>query len=170
MSLDSAFAKDHAKRWVEAITSDTAAAVGLYADDLVYDDHGDSDHVIDTAITKDELRPRLAPFANKNRDNGLGIHTITATEAFQLAGVGGHPAVVILWDWIGEGLSTFRGVPTEGKKLNTRVITWHQLDGQGKIARETTYWNDTPVLQELGLPIITPEYWVAGFDPTSLTG
>ncbi|AMU69543.1 nuclear transport factor 2 family protein [Mycobacteroides abscessus] len=170
MSLDAALATEHAKRWVEALTSDTAAAVALYADDLVYDDHGDSDHMIDTAITRDELAPRLAPFANKDRGNGLGIHTIVATEAFQLAGVGGQPAVLILWDWVGEDLSTFRGVATEGKKLNTRVITWHQLDGRGKIARETTYWNDTPVLQELGLPIITPEYWVEGFDPASLTG
>jgi steroid delta-isomerase-like uncharacterized protein len=161
-------ATDHANRWVTALTSDTAAAVALYADDLVYDDHADSDHVIDTAITKAELQPRLAPFANKNNDNGVGLHRFTATEAFQLAGVNGNPAVVILWDWAGEGLNTYRGVPTEGKSLHTRGITWHQLDGDGKIERETTYWNDTPVLQELGLPIITPEYWVEGFDPASL--
>ncbi|WP_179473989.1 ketosteroid isomerase-related protein [Mycolicibacterium vinylchloridicum] len=161
-------ATDHANRWVTALTSDTAAAVDLYADDLVYDDHADSDHVIDTAITKAELEPRLAPFANTNSGNGVGLHRFTATEAFQLAGVNGNPAVVILWDWAGEGLATYRGVPTEGKSLRTRGITWHQLDGDGKIERETTYWNDTPVLQELGLPIITPEYWVEGFDPASL--
>jgi steroid delta-isomerase-like uncharacterized protein len=159
---------DHANRWVTALTSDTAAAVDLYADDLVYDDHADSDHVIDTAITKAELEPRLTPFANKDSSNGVGLHRFTATEAFQLAGVNGNPAVVILWDWAGEGLNTYRGVPTGGKSLHTRGITWHQLDGEGKIERETTYWNDTPVLQELGLPIITPEYWVEGFDPASL--
>jgi steroid delta-isomerase-like uncharacterized protein len=162
-------ATEHANRWVTALTSDTAAAVDLYADDLVYDDHADSDHVIDTAITKAELQPRLAPFANQNADNGVGLHRFTATEAFQLAGVNGNPAVVILWDWAGEGLDTYRGVPTGGKALHTRGITWHQLDGDGKIQRETTYWNDTPVLQELGLPIITPEYWVEGFDPASLS-
>lgn len=161
-------ATDHADRWVTALTSDTATAVGLYADDLVYDDHADSDHVIDTASTKAELEPRLAPFANKDSGNGVGLHSFTATEAFQLAGVNGNPAVVILWDWAGEGLSTYRGVPTAGKSLHTRGITWHQLDRDGKIERETTYWNDTPVLQELGLPIITPEYWVEGFDPASL--
>jgi steroid delta-isomerase-like uncharacterized protein len=161
-------ATDHANRWVTALMSDTAAAVDLYADDLVYDDHADSDHVIDTAITKAELEPRLAPFANKNPGNGVGLHRFTATEAFQLAGVNGNPAVVILWDWAGEGLNTYRGVPTGGKSLQTRGITWHQLDSDGKIERETTYWNDTPVLQELGLPIITPEYWVEGFDPASL--
>ncbi len=161
-------ATEHANTWVSALTSDTAAAVALYADDLVYDDHADSDHVIDTAITKAELEPRLAPFANKNQGNGAGIHQFVATEAFQLAGVNGNPAVVILWDWTGTGLDTYRGVPTGGKTLHTRGITWHQLDGAGRIERETTYWNDPPVLQELGLPIITPEYWVEGFDPAAL--
>ncbi|AKS31903.1 ketosteroid isomerase-related protein [Mycolicibacterium goodii] len=170
MKLDTSQAKQHAQRWVDALTSDTAAAVALYADDLVYDDHGDSDHMIDTAITKAELEPRLAPFANKDPDTGEGVHDFVATEAFQLAGVNGQPAVVILWEWTGRGLETFRGVPTEGKNLTTRGITWHQLDADGKIARETTYWNDTPVLQELGLPIVTPPYWVEGFDPASLTG
>lgn len=168
MSLNSELASTHAQRWTAALTSDTAAAVDLYADDLVYDDHGDSDHVIDTAITKAELLPRLVPFSNQDTTNGVGLHAFTATEAFQLVGVGGQPAVVILWDWTGEGLHTYRGVPTDGKPLSTRGITWHQLDADGKIARETTYWNDTPVLQELGLPISTPEYWVEGFDPSTL--
>ncbi|MBJ7337567.1 ketosteroid isomerase-related protein [Mycolicibacterium sp.] len=160
----------HARTWASALTTDTAAAIALYADDLVYDDHADSDHVFDTAITKDELAPWLAPYANKDAANGAGLHTFTATEAFDLAGVNGNPAVVILWDWTGEGLDTYRGVPTGGRTLSTRGITWHQLDADGRIARETTYWNDTPVLQELGLPIVTPEYWVEGFDPASLAG
>lgn len=170
MSLDTPLATTHARTWAAALTTDTAAAVDLYAEDLVYDDHADSDHVIDTAITKDELYPRLAPFANKDTTTGVGLHTFTVTEAFQLAGVGGNPAVVILWDWTGQALETYRGVPTNGKTLSTRGITWHQLDANGKIERETTYWNDTLVLQELGLPIVTPEYWAEGFDPSSLVG
>jgi steroid delta-isomerase-like uncharacterized protein len=170
MTLGTKLAVDHAQRWVTALTADTAAAVDLYADDLVYDDHADSDHVLDTAITKVELEPRLAPFANKDADNGVGVHTFVATEAFQLAGIGDNLAVVILWDWAGKHLSTYRGVPVGGKGLATRGITWHQLDADGKIARETTYWNDTPVLQELGIPIVTPEYWAEGFDPSSLAG
>lgn len=163
-------ANQHAQTWVRALTSDTAAAVSLYADDLVFDDHADSDHVTDTAITKAELEPRLAPYANKDASNGVGLHTFTATEAFELAGDNGNPAVVILWYWTGKELATYRGVPAQGKTLSTRGITWHQLGADGRILRETTYWNDTPVLQELGLPIITPEYWVEGFDPASLAG
>lgn len=161
---------EHARRWVDALTSDTSAAVDLYADNLVYDDHGDSDHVYDTAITKDELAPKLAQFANKSSDNGLGTHSLTVTDTFDVAGVNGNPSVVILWDWTGEGLGTYRGVPAAGKALSTRGITWHQLDANGKIERETTYWNDTPVLQELGIPLVTPQYWVEGFDPSTLVG
>jgi steroid delta-isomerase-like uncharacterized protein len=170
MTLGTRLAVEHAQAWATTLTSDTAAAVDLYADDLVYDDHGDSDHVLDTAITKAELAPRLTPYSNKDVGNGVGVHTFVATEAFQLAGDGGDPAVVILWDWAGEHLSTYRGVPVGGKSLATRGITWHQLNADGKITRETTYWNDTPVLQELGIPIVTPEYWVEGFDPSALAG
>lgn len=160
--------EEHARRWINALTSDTSAAVELYADDLVYDDHGDTDHVYDTAITKGELEPKLAAFANTAADNGKGVHRFEVTESFPLAGVGGNSAVVILWNWTATDLSSYRGVPTEGKTLSTRGITWHQLDANGKIARESTYWNDTPVLQELGIPIVTPAYWVEGFDPSSL--
>lgn len=162
--------EEHARRWITALTSDTAAAVALYADDLVYDDHADSDHVTDTAITKDELAPKLAPYANTDPANGVGLHSFEITDSFPVAGVAGNPAVVILWNWTGTDLETYRGVPSQGKTLSTRGITWHQLDSAGQIVRETTYWNDTPVLQELGIPIITPEYWVEGFDPSALVG
>jgi steroid delta-isomerase-like uncharacterized protein len=162
--------EEHARRWTAALTADTAAALNLYADDLVYDDHADRDHVLSTAINKQELAPRLAPFANTDAGNGIGIHRFEVFEVFGLAGAAGSPAVVIRWQWTGDGLDTYRGVPTDGKTLTTQGITWHQLDADGKIARETTYWNDTPVLQELGMPIITPEYWVEGFDPATLVG
>ncbi|MCX4094455.1 ketosteroid isomerase-related protein [Nocardia sp. alder85J] len=161
---------EHARRWSKALTTDTDTAVGLYADDLVYDDHADRDHVLSTAITKAELAPRLAPFANTDRGNGAGIHRFDVFDSVPLAGAGGHAAVVIRWQWTGEALATYRGVPTDGRTLTTQGITWHQLDADGRIARETTYWNDTPILQELGLPIITPEYWVEGFDPSTLAG
>ncbi|GAB24080.1 hypothetical protein GOPIP_062_00320 [Gordonia polyisoprenivorans NBRC 16320 = JCM 10675] len=160
--------RSHAEAWATALTSDTDELLGLFADDFVYDDHADRDHVLDTAITKDELRPFVAPFANADPGNGVGTHTFTVTESFPVAGRGGDPAVVILWDWTGEGLDTYRGVPVNGRTLHTRGITWHQLNAEGKIVHESTYWNDTPVLQELGIPLITPEYWVEGFDPASI--
>lgn len=111
--------EEHARRWITALTTDTAATVALYADDLVYDDHADSDHVTDTAITKDELAPKLAPYANTDTANGVGLHSFEITDSFPVAGVAGNPAVVILWNWTGTGLETYKGVPTQGKTLST---------------------------------------------------
>lgn len=159
---------EHAARWSAALTSNTDATVDLFADNLVYDDHTDRDHVIDTAITKSELAPKIAAYANSDAANGVGIHEFSVTDTFAVAGVNGFPSVAILWDWTGTSLASYRGVPTGGKTLSTRGITWHQFDANGKITREVTYWNDTPILQELGIPISTPEYWVEGFDPSSL--
>ncbi|WP_067656606.1 ketosteroid isomerase-related protein [Nocardia harenae] len=160
----------HARRWASALITDTSTVLDLYADDLVFDDHRDRDHVLDTAITKDELAPRLAVYSNRDLGNGAGIHEFRVDESYPLPGVNGLPSVVILWSWTGEGLESYRGVPAGGRMLTTRGITWHQLDSLGRITREVTYWNDTPVLQELGIPIVTPEYWVEGFDPATLAG
>ena len=47
---------DHARRWASLITSDTDAVLGLFADDVLYDDRRNIDHVFDTATSKTELR------------------------------------------------------------------------------------------------------------------
>jgi steroid delta-isomerase-like uncharacterized protein len=159
---------EHAQRWAQAITTDTDAAVALYADDVLYDDRRVVDHVYDTATDKAGLRERLAPYANTDSGNGIGIHRFEVLEAIETTGRNGARAVTILWRWTGEHLAGFRGVPTGGRPLSTRGQTWHQFDAAGRIDRELTNWNDTPVLQELGLPVITPHYWAADFDPSSL--
>ena len=159
---------DHASRWATLITSDTDAAVGLFADELLYDDRRDVDHVHDTATDKAQLRMRIAPFANADPGNGLGIHRFEVLDVIDAAGVNGTRAVAIVWKWTGEHLWNFRGVPTGGQTLSARGQTWHQLDAAGKITRESTYWNDVPVYQQLGLPVLTPAYWEAGFDPATL--
>jgi len=154
---------DHAQRWTKALTADLATALSLYAEEFVYDDRADGDHMIDTAITKDELRPRLTPYANKDAGNGVGVHSFEVREAFPVTGQLGTSAVVILWTWTGVGLETYHGLPVNGKTLSTIGITWHQLDSAGKIVREQTYWNDVPVFSELGIPVQTPHYWELGF-------
>ena len=159
---------DHARRWASLLTSDTDAVVGLFADDLLYDDRRDLDHVFDTATDKAQLRERIAPFANADPGNGLGIHHFEVLDVIDAVGVGGARAVAILWRWTGEHLETFRGVPAEGQILSAPGQTWHQFDAAGKVNRESTYWNDVPVYQQLGLPVLTPAYWEAGFDFSSL--
>jgi steroid delta-isomerase-like uncharacterized protein len=159
---------DHARRWASLITSDTDAAVDLFADELVYDDRRDVDHVFDTASDKTQLRERIAPFANADANNGLGIHRFEVLDVIDAAGTSGARAVAILWQWTGEHLENFRGVPTGGQPLSARGQTWHQFDAAGKVDRESTYWNDVPVYQQLGLPVLTPAYWEADFDFSSL--
>ena len=160
--------QDHAQLWASLITSDTDAVVDLFADELIYDDHRDTDHVFDTATTKTQLRKRIAPFANTDADNGLGIHHFEVLDVVDAVGVDGARAVAILWQWTGEHLENFRGVPTGSQTLSARGQTWHQFDAAGKVNRELTYWNDVPVYQQLGLPVLTPAYWEADFDFSSL--
>ncbi|WP_055751641.1 ketosteroid isomerase-related protein [Frankia sp. AvcI1] len=163
-------ATEHAERWARAITADTDAAVALYADAVLYDDRRAVDHVVDTATDRTQVRERLAPFANQDPANGLGIHRFDVLEAIETTGGAGARAVTILWRWTGEHLAGFRGVPTGGRSLATRGQTWHQLDADGRIDRELTNWNDTPVLQQLGLPVLTPHYWVADAGAIAVSG
>ena len=59
-------------------------------------------------------------------------------------------------------------MPTERQALSARGQTWHQFDADEKVDRESTFWNDVPVYQQLGLPVATPPYWEADFDSGSL--
>jgi steroid delta-isomerase-like uncharacterized protein len=162
-------ATQHAQRWARSITSDTDAALALYADNVLYDDRRAVDHVHDTVTDLAGLRERLAPFANSDPGTGLGTHRFEVLDAIETTGAAGAVAVTILWRWTGEGLAAFRGFPAGGQTLSTRGQTWHQLDADGRIDRELTNWNDVPVLQQLGLPVLTPRYWAADFDPSALS-
>lgn len=97
-------ATEHAQRWITALTTDTDAVVALYADDVVYDDHRDIDHVFDTATTPDQVRARLAPFANTDEDNGLGVHRFEILDVIETTGSHGAAALSIVWRWTGEHL------------------------------------------------------------------
>jgi steroid delta-isomerase-like uncharacterized protein len=160
---------DHASRWAALITSDTDGAVALFADELMYDDRRDVDHVYDTATDKRQLFARIMAFANSDPGNGLGIHRFEVLDVIDAPGANGARAIAILWKWTGEHLNAFRGVPVDGQTLTARGQTWHEFDEAGMVVRESTYWNDVPVFQQLGLPVLTPAYWEAGFDPASLS-
>src|SRR6202034_1201499 len=100
--------QDHAQRWASLITSDTDATVDLFAEELIYDDRRDVDHVFDSPTDKTQLRERIVPFANSDADNGGGIHHFEVLDVIDAAGVDGGRAVAILWLWTGEHLRTFR--------------------------------------------------------------
>src|SRR5260370_42278399 len=116
---------DHARRWASLITGDTDDALGLFADDVLNEDRRNIDHVFDTATSKAELRERLAPFANADPGNGLGIHRFEVLDVIDATGVDGNRAAAILWKGTGGHPENFRGVPTRGQRLSARGQTPH---------------------------------------------
>jgi steroid delta-isomerase-like uncharacterized protein len=156
---------DLARRWAETRTSDLAAHRELYAasEDFVIETRMVDDHLGDTISTDDEFASDLTFYVNKDVGNGVGVQTITVTEAFE-----GSDHLFVHWDWSVEGAATYRGVPTDGKTLTSTGSTFLRFDDAGKIILESTFLNENPIFQELGLPIITPHYWEEGFDPASL--
>ena len=157
---------DHATRWATLITSDTDAAVGLFADELLYDDRRDVDHVYDTATDKAQLRARIAPFANADPDNGLGIHHFEVLDVIDAAGVNGTRAVAIVWQWTGEHLENFRGAAGgQSRPPAARRGTSSTPRARSPVSRRT---GTTSLCTSSSACRSTPAYWEAGFDPATL--
>jgi steroid delta-isomerase-like uncharacterized protein len=154
---------DRAKAWATALTEDTDRLLGMYADEFTSQDRRVADVVTDVITEKDVLRDVYAPFANKDRDNGVGVHSFEAAEW-----IGDESRGVILWNWSAEDIASYRGIPTGGAGVKTFGQTYHEYDGDGRIVRESTFWNDVPAFQALGLPVLTIHYWDADFDPSTM--
>lgn len=154
---------ERAQAWAAALTDDPARLVAAYANEFTVENHRIADVVNDTITDKPTLHRVLAPYANKDRANGTGIHTFEATEW-----IGDDRTGVILWNWSAEDIATYRGVPTGGQAMKTYGQTWQQYGEDGRIVRESTFWNDVPAFKALGLPVQTVHYWDADFDPSAL--
>ena len=156
---------EYAKRWAEALGNDTNAYADLYAPDgdFCIEQHMMDDHMNDTISDRPTIHERLGGLANNDPNNGLGSHTFTATEY-----IGDQRYGMIHWDYVVEGASQYRGLPAGGKRLATKGSTFLEFNSDGKIVLESTNFNDNPIFQELGIPVMTPHYWDADFDPASL--
>jgi steroid delta-isomerase-like uncharacterized protein len=154
-----------AQGWASALTTDTAAFAELYAadGDFCIERHMMDDHMEDTLSDRAMIVERLGGLANQDPDNGVGVHTFTVTEYIGDARYG-----MLHWDYTVEHAQHYRGLPADGKRLQTKGSTFLEFDGDGKIVLESTCFNDNPIFQELGIPIMTPHYWDADFDPASL--
>jgi steroid delta-isomerase-like uncharacterized protein len=157
---------EFARTWADTRVNDLAAHRDLYAasEDFCIETRMVDDHLGDTVSTDDEFVTDLAVYTNKDASNGLGVQSMTVTEAFE-----GNGHLMVHWDWSIEGADTYRGFPVEGRTLTSKGSTFLQFDNDGKIVLESTFLNENPIFQQLGLPIITPHYWEEGFDPASLT-
>jgi len=156
---------DYVRQWASALSSDTRAFAELYAadGDFCIERHMMDDHMQDTLSDRATVVERLGGLANQDADNGVGIHTFTVTEY-----IGDERYGMIHWDYVVEHAARYRGLQADGKRLETKGSTFLQFDADGKIVLESTCFNDNPIFQELGIPIMTPHYWDADFDPASL--
>ncbi|MCW2752943.1 MAG: hypothetical protein JWQ32_354 [Marmoricola sp.] len=156
----------YAERWAETRVNDLDAHRKLYAasEEFCIESRMVDDHLGDTISTDAEFFEGLADYANKDAASGRGIQTITVTEVFP-----GTDHAMIHWDWTVTAADTYRGYPVDGKTLTSKGSTFLQFNDAGEIILESTFLNESPIFQQLGLPIITPHYWEEGFDPASLT-
>lgn len=155
----------YAATWADTRLNDLEAHRALYAasEDFVIETRMVDDHLGDTISKDEEFVEGMTAFQNKERGNGLGVQSITVTEAFR-----GSDHLLIHWDWALEDAATYRGFSTDGKVLTSKGSTFLRFDDHGKIILESTFLNENPVFQQLGIPLITPHYWEEGFDPSTL--
>jgi SnoaL-like polyketide cyclase len=76
---------------------------------------------------------------------------------------------VIEWEWRGQHVGDFLGVPAAGKETVVRGMTFHTYEN-GKIVREATFWDAVTALQQLGALKPTMEFWKVSGKPLSPSG
>ena len=63
----------------------------------------------------------------------------------------GDDSAVIELTLTGKHEGAFRGIPPSGRDIEFRVIAHFQFDAEGRIARETAYYDRLTFMQQLGL-------------------
>jgi len=116
--------------WLKAFRESPEKVCLLYADEFLFEDLMLGQSITDKA----DLARAFAPYANTDPDNGI------------------ENRALIRWTWRAIGAATFLGVATDGKDVGTTGHTMHIYEG-GRIKRESTYWDATSVLRDLGQPV-----------------
>src|ERR1700750_2416839 len=112
---------DYAKQWAEALGSDTNAYAELYGPDgeFAIELHMVDDHMDDTITDRATIHERIGGLANDDPASGLGRHTSTRADY-----TGAERYGLIHWDYAVEGASHYRGIPTDGRRLETKGSTF----------------------------------------------
>ncbi|MEU7811768.1 ester cyclase [Pseudonocardia sp. NPDC049154] len=95
---------------------------------------------------REDIAATFATYANTDPDNGIGIHVFVADEY-----IGDERSGVTHWTWTAEHCASFLGVPTNGKRIQTRGVSVNVFDEQGRIVRELAYWDAVGIAEQLGV-------------------
>jgi steroid delta-isomerase-like uncharacterized protein len=129
--------------WLKAFRESPELVSEMYADEFLFEDLMLGQSITDKA----ELVAAFAPYANADLTNGVGVHHFRIDEV-----VGNSDSAIIRWTWEAHGAAQFLGVPTDGKVVGTTGLTQHIYEN-GRIKRESTFWDATAVLVALGQPV-----------------
>lgn len=131
-----------AVRWLKAFRTSSEEVCALYADDFLFEDW-----MLDQSITdKEDLHRVFAPYANKDPENGIGIHN------FRIRGYyGDAKSGLIRWEWGPDHAAVFLGLDVKDKPFWTQGHTFHVYDDEGKITKESSWWDASAVLRGVGM-------------------
>jgi steroid delta-isomerase-like uncharacterized protein len=133
---------EFAVKWLKAFRSSSEEVCALYADDFLFEDPMLDQHDI---TDKGDLHRLFDLYANKDRTNGFGVHN------FRIRGyIGDARAGLIRWEWFPEDCAAFIGLDVAGKPFGTHGHTWHEYDEEGKITRESSWWDASAILRAVG--------------------
>ena len=138
-----------AVKWLKAFRHSADRVCALYADDFVFEDP-----ILDQYQIRDkgDLNRIFVLYANKDTENGFGVHN------FRIRGYeGDRKSGLIRWEWGPEHAGNFVGLDVVGKPFTTQGHTFHQYTEDGRIARESSWWDFTPILVQIGYPGVTKD-------------
>lgn len=144
---------DYAKNWADLKGSDAEAFSALYADICCVEYGTYNDSVGEALLGPAAVREQMQQYSDGS--NG--------EQRFEARNYEGHERHgIIQWNWTGKNLKNFRGLTVNIAELHTVGQSFLMFDGDGKITRESTYWNDIKVVQDLGVPVEVKHYWDQG--------
>jgi steroid delta-isomerase-like uncharacterized protein len=136
-----------AVKWLKAFRESADAICELYADEFVFEDPILDQHQI---RDKGDLGRIFSLYANKDRTNGVGVHN------FRIRGYeGDERSGLIRWEWTPEDATGFIGLDVADKPFFTQGHTFHQYDADGRIVRESSWWDVGAILTAINYPGVT---------------
>ena len=129
-------------KWLKAFRSSAEEVCALYEDDgFVFEDVMLDQHNINT---KADLNRNFAPYANKDPENGIGIHNFKIRSY-----VGDEKSGLLRWEWAPEHAGSFLGFDVVGKPFQTQGHTFHMYNEKGHITRESSWWDAAQVVRSV---------------------
>lgn len=130
-------------KWLKAFRSSAEEVCALYNrdgfvfEDVMLDQHNITDY--------DDLVRNFMPYANKDPENGIGIHNFRIRSY-----TGDNRSGLLRWEWSPEHAGSFLGLDVAGKPFITQGHTFHMYNEQGLITRESSWWDASAVLRAVG--------------------